>query len=77
MPSEVIKDCRYDPHTRTLFVTFPSGDLYAYADVAPHTWTAFCRAMSKGRFFTEHIRDRHAYGKVEDLAAVRMTPPKR
>jgi hypothetical protein len=76
MPSEVIKDCRYDARTRTLFVTFPSGDLYAYADVEPQTWAAFCRAMSKGRFFSEHIRNHHAYGKVEDPAAVPMRPPK-
>jgi len=72
MPSEVIKDFRYDEVTRTLFITFQSGDLYAYDAVEPETFAAMRRAVSRGRFFMKHIRDRYAYGKVEDPSAVTL-----
>lgn len=75
MPSEVIRDFRYDEQTRTLFVTFQSGELYAYDGVEPETHAAMRRAVSRGRFFTKHIRDRYAYGKVEDPSAVKLTTP--
>jgi KTSC domain len=75
MPSEVIKDFRYDEETRTLFVTFQSGDLYAYDGVEAETYAAMRRSVSRGRFFMKHIRERYAYGKVEDPAAVRLKAP--
>ncbi len=75
MPSEVIKDFRYDEETRTLFITFQSGELYAYDGVEPETYAAMRRSVSRGRFFMKHIRDRYSYGKVEDPAAVAMKAP--
>jgi KTSC domain len=75
MPSEVIKDFRYDEQSRTLFIAFHKGDLYAYEGVEPATYLAMKRAISRGRFFMEHIRGRYAYGKVEDPSAVRLKPP--
>src|SRR4051812_2537419 len=75
MPSEVIKDFQYDEQSRTLFITFQSGELYAYDDVPPETYAAMRRSISRGRFFMKHIRGRHAYGKVEDPSAVRMKAP--
>lgn len=74
MPSEVIKDFRYDEQSRTLFVTFQSGELYCYREVAPQTYAAMRRSISRGRFFMKHIRDRYAYGKVDDPSAVALRP---
>ena len=74
MPSEVIKDFRYDDQSRTLFVTFQSGELYAYDGVEPQTHAAMRRAISRGRFFMKHIRGRYAYGRVEDPSAVELKP---
>lgn len=74
MPSEVIKDFRYDEQSRTLFITFQSGELYAYDGVEPDAYLAMKRAVSRGRFFMKHIRGRYAYGKVEDPSAVTLSP---
>lgn len=74
MPSEVIRGFSYDEDTRTLFVTFTSGDLYAYQDVEREVVRGWKAAISKGRYFSRHIRDRYAYGKVEDPSAVRLKP---
>ena len=75
MPSEAIRDFRYDDQTRTLFVTFQSGELYAYDGVEPETYAAMRRSISRGRFFMKHIRGRYAYGKVDDPTAVSLKPP--
>lgn len=75
MPSEVIRDFRYDEQSRTLFITFQSGELYAYDAVEPETYAAMRRSISRGSFFMKHIRGRYAYGRVEDPAAVRLKPP--
>lgn len=75
MPSEAIKAFRYDEQSRTLFVTFQSGELYAYVGVGPDTYAAMRRSISHGRFFIKHVRGRYAYGKVEDPSAVRLKAP--
>lgn len=72
MPSEVIKDFGYDDETRTLFIAFHSGDVYAYDGVEPQTYAAMRRSISRGRFFMKHIRGRYPYGKVEDPSAVKL-----
>jgi hypothetical protein len=59
MPSTVIRRFEYDEPTRTLTVTFVSGDLYAYRDVPPEVAESFRSAFSKGRFFAAYIRDRY------------------
>ena len=74
MPSEAIKDFRYDDQSRTLFITFQSGELYAYDRVEPETYAAMKRSVSRGRFFMKHIRGCYRYGKVEDPSAVRPKP---
>ena len=77
MPSEVIKDFRYDDQSRTLFVAFQSGELYCYDGVEPETYAAMQRSVSRGRFFMKHIRGRYAYGRVRDPSAVTLKPPER
>jgi KTSC domain-containing protein len=68
MPSTVIRRIDYDAPSRTLRVTFVSGDLYAYFDVPPEAYDAFRSAFSKGQHFAAHVRDRYAY-ELERRAA--------
>jgi hypothetical protein len=68
MPSTVIRRIDYDPPSRTLFVRFVSGALYAYRDVPSAVYEAFRTAGSKGAFFSSHIRDRYRYSLIERLA---------
>ena len=79
MPSTAISTFSYDGASRTLFVTFIDGDLYAYRDVEPQTYSAMTAAISKGRFFSRRIRGRYAYAKLppgED-GVVTFSPPDR
>ncbi len=66
MPSTAIRTFSYDLETRTLFVTFVDGDLYAYREVPAETYRAMQAAISKGRFFAKRIRGLYAYAKLED-----------
>ena len=68
MPSTAIRRFDYDPETRTLYVTFVSGQDYAYDDVPPGLAKDFRAAGSKGRFFQSRVRDRYAYRRLgEDV----------
>jgi hypothetical protein len=76
MPSTAIRTFSYDPQTRTLFVTFIDGDLYAYRGVEAETYQAMRAAISKGRFFARRLRGRYAYAKIEEgQAAAAFIPP--
>jgi hypothetical protein len=66
MPSTAIRRFHYEPETRTLYVTFVSGQEYAYEDVPPELARDFRAARSKGRFFQERVRDRFAYRRLSD-----------
>lgn len=66
MPSTAVRRLSYDHETRTLFVVFVDGDLYAYRDVEPELYTAFMKATSKGGFFARHVRGRYPYAKLAD-----------
>ena len=63
--SSAIARLNYDPDSRTLFVVFVDGDLYAYFDVPEAVFDAFLSAPSKGRFFAEEVRGRYGFHKVE------------
>lgn len=62
--SSAILRLNHHADSRTLFVVFVDGDVYAYFDVPPAVYEAFLAAESKGRFFADHVRDRYAYHKV-------------
>ena len=72
MPSTAIRGFSYDEVTRTLFVTFIDGDLYAYRGVAREVHRGFKDAFSKGRYFSKHIRDRYPYVKLPQAARHRV-----
>ena len=64
MPSTVIKRFLYDADTRTLYVTFVSGQRYAYSEVPPELPAAWSAAFSKGEFFAAHVRDGFPYRRI-------------
>ena len=79
MPSTAIRRLSYDEVTRSLFVTFIDGDLYAYFDVPPKVYDDFRTARSKGGFFARRVRDRYRYEKLggeddDDLFSSPATP---
>ncbi len=55
----------YDDVSRTLFVRFRSGALYAYLRTPPETARAFMAAPSKGRFFAERIDSVFRYVRLD------------
>ena len=64
MPSTAIRRFSYDDESRTLFVTFVDGDLYAYLDVEPQIYADMQQASSKGRFFAYRVRNRYRYRQM-------------
>jgi KTSC domain-containing protein len=62
MPSTAISRIVYELDRQTLNVWFrESGELYRYYDVPPRVYDAFRKAMSRGRFFNRHIKDRYPF----------------
>lgn len=65
MPSTAISRIEYEPGTGALDVWFrDSGELYRYYDVPSRVHEAFRKAVSKGRFFNSHIRDRYDFAHI-------------
>ena len=62
--STAIRAIRYDEERQRLLVRFVDGDEYAYVGVPGDVHRSFARALSKGRFFAEMIRDRFPYNKL-------------
>jgi len=62
MPSAAISRIVYEPEMQSLKILFrETGELYRYYDVPPCVYDAFRKAMSKGRFFNRHIKDRYPF----------------
>ena len=66
--SEALAEVGHHPQSRTLFVRFRSGELYAYLEVPTDVADAFLRAPSKGRFFQAEIDPVYRYVRVADDA---------
>lgn len=62
--SSAINAIGYDEGRSRLVITFNSGKSYAYYDVSPQRYRAFCNADSKGRYFNKVIRNKYAYAKI-------------
>ena len=54
--SSALSAIGYSPAAQTLFIKFPSGNVYSYADVSTDLWDAFQKAESKGKFYGANIR---------------------
>ena len=58
--STAVSRLEYDPFRCTLYVWFRGGvHRYAYEGVPVGVYRGFCRAVSKGAFFRDHVRDRY------------------
>lgn len=58
--STAVLRAEYDAESRVLYLWFPdSTGAYGYRDVPEDVFDALCDAPSKGRFFSDHIRDRY------------------
>lgn len=65
MPSTAISRIEYDPARERLDIRFrDSGEVYRYYDVSAPVYEAFRKAVSKGRFFNAHIRDRYDFAQI-------------
>ena len=56
----------YDPERKILEAQFRDGDVYQYFSVPAAVWERFANAISKGRYFASHIRDRYAFRRTGD-----------
>ena len=64
MPSSVIRRFDYRPEACELEILFTTGRRYLYTRVPEEIATRFRSAISKGRFFNAHIRDRYPYREL-------------
>lgn len=65
--SSTIAELDYNTETNYLFVTFKNGDIYKYVEVEEALANNFFKATSKGQFLWKHIREKHAYSKVNRI----------
>lgn len=63
--STAITDIEYEDDRQKLYVRFIDGDRYVYVGVPGEVHRGFLDAESKGGFFTEAIRDRFPYNKLD------------
>jgi hypothetical protein len=54
----------YDAASQTLEIEFRTGALYRYLAVPAEVHRALMSAESKGRYFSQHIRDRYRFQRV-------------
>lgn len=67
MASTNVDEISWDYKTRTLYVRFLSGGLYAYSDVPIEVAVAFVNTDSPGRFVWNRLRDVYPYKKLGQL----------
>lgn len=63
--SSALAEVGYDADSRTLFIRFRAGGLYAYLDVPPEDAAGLMQAPSKGGFFQARIDPRFRFLKLE------------
>jgi hypothetical protein len=56
--STVFSAAAYRPDVRQLYLRFSDGDIYRYFDCPVSVYTGFLAAESKGRYFSQQIRNR-------------------
>lgn len=63
--SSTIQDFEYHPETKSLDITFKSGDTYTYSDVPPERYLDLCSAESHGKAFHASIKGQFPTRKHE------------
>ena len=64
--STAIREIDYDDRHGKLMVRFSDGDLYVYVGVPGEVYCGFVEAPSKGRYFSEAIRDRYPFNRMDE-----------
>lgn len=67
--SKLLVSSAYDAAKATLYLRFPSGDVYRYFDFPEEEHQAFLDAESRGRHFLNHIRNQYRYERLAKLQA--------
>jgi hypothetical protein len=60
-----------DARTQQLFVTFRSGNTYAYERVPKAVYDGLMRSSSKGEFFNRAIKDRYDHRLIRARRGLR------
>jgi hypothetical protein len=63
--SSAISDIGYSPDIQTLFIRFPSGNVYSYPEVSNDLWAQFQAAESKGKFYGQAIKGKFTGSPVK------------
>lgn len=63
MPSSVIRAYYYDALHAVLRIVFVSGAVYDYQAVPASVYEAMRKAISKGTFFNNRIRDKFTFSR--------------
>ena len=62
--SSAIAAASYNDENGRLIVTFKGGRTYAYLNVSPQRFAAFCSANSKGQYLNSQIKGKYAYRRM-------------
>jgi hypothetical protein len=62
--SNVFTAAAYRSAARQMYLRFGDGDIYRYFDVPSHSFKELLAADSKGRYFSQRIRNRFHHEKV-------------
>jgi hypothetical protein len=65
MPSSVVQHMHYNPVSKTLTITYVSGNVYNYLEVPETMFKKMKAASSKGEFLNQKIKGKYAFEKVE------------
>ncbi len=64
LDSTTLAAAAYDECRETLELDFRDGTRYVYSGVVPGLYRDLLRAVSKGLFFNQHIRDHFPHAKL-------------
>ena len=64
--SSYIRSVGYDPQGHVLEIEFQNDGVYQYEDVEQDIYADLMAAPSKGRYFTDRIRDNFSWRRVEE-----------
>lgn len=69
LDSEALAATAFDPVKHQLYLRFRTGKMYRYFDFPPNLFEEFLAAESKGKYFSEHIREHFPYEEVRTRSA--------
>jgi hypothetical protein len=70
--SSNVKSVGYDSSSKILVIEFFGGGVYQYFEVPADVHADFMEAPSKGKFFSQHIKNYFKYAKVPQINIVEI-----